>query len=148
MKLTWRWPRFDVFSINLKVSTGQLVAVVGQVGCGKSSLISAFLGEMDKLQGRVTIKVWTWQAGACSIMLLRLYAEYSVGWNEITVPSAPPLPLAQTVLPQNAIFLTLRMSGVLWTGQIMEQCPGVTQVTVYWLRTDYRRGPIIAIFLF
>lgn len=32
---------------------GKCVAVVGTVGSGKSSLISAFLGEMDKISGRV-----------------------------------------------------------------------------------------------
>ena len=45
------------FSINLKVEEGQLVAVVGQVGAGKSSLISAMLGEMEKTKGKVFIKV-------------------------------------------------------------------------------------------
>jgi len=34
-----------------------LVAVVGTVGSGKSSLMSAFLGEMDKVSGRVNTKV-------------------------------------------------------------------------------------------
>ncbi|KAL4216368.1 hypothetical protein ACF0H5_024095 [Mactra antiquata] len=42
--------------INLKVNDGELVAVVGTVGSGKSSLISACLGEMERLRGRVTIK--------------------------------------------------------------------------------------------
>ncbi|MEW8547936.1 MAG: ATP-binding cassette domain-containing protein [Candidatus Thiodiazotropha sp.] len=36
---------------------GQLYAVVGQVGAGKTSLISAVLGEMQKLSGTVTFKV-------------------------------------------------------------------------------------------
>ena len=40
-------------NINLSVKAGQLIAVVGQVGSGKSSLVSALLGEMDKLGGRV-----------------------------------------------------------------------------------------------
>ena len=40
-------------NINLKIQASQLVAVVGTVGSGKSSLISAFLGEMEKLSGRV-----------------------------------------------------------------------------------------------
>ncbi|KAJ8896863.1 hypothetical protein PR048_002209 [Dryococelus australis] len=44
-------------NINLSVNHGSLVAVVGTVGSGKSSLISALLGEMDKLSGRVNIKV-------------------------------------------------------------------------------------------
>ncbi|KAL5238885.1 hypothetical protein ACI65C_006295 [Semiaphis heraclei] len=43
-------------NINLRVSSGQLVAVVGTVGSGKSSLMSAFLGEMDKVSGRVNTK--------------------------------------------------------------------------------------------
>lgn len=45
------------FSINISVQEGQLVAVVGVVGSGKSSLLSAVLGEMEKLQGTVTVKV-------------------------------------------------------------------------------------------
>lgn len=46
-------------SINLKIPSGKLVAVVGQVGSGKSSLLSALLGEMDKLSGRVNVHVST-----------------------------------------------------------------------------------------
>lgn len=33
------------------------MAVVGQVGCGKSSLLSALLAEMDKVEGHVALKV-------------------------------------------------------------------------------------------
>uniref|UniRef100_A0A8C9FWN7 ABC-type glutathione-S-conjugate transporter n=1 Tax=Pavo cristatus TaxID=9049 RepID=A0A8C9FWN7_PAVCR len=43
-------------SINLLVPSGALVAVVGHVGCGKSSLVSALLGEMEKLEGEVAVK--------------------------------------------------------------------------------------------
>uniref|UniRef100_A0A8C0EXC5 Canalicular multispecific organic anion transporter 2 n=1 Tax=Bubo bubo TaxID=30461 RepID=A0A8C0EXC5_BUBBB len=35
---------------------GALVAIVGPVGCGKSSLVSALLGEMEKLEGEVAVK--------------------------------------------------------------------------------------------
>uniref|UniRef100_A0A663N540 Multidrug resistance-associated protein 1 n=1 Tax=Athene cunicularia TaxID=194338 RepID=A0A663N540_ATHCN len=42
--------------INFTVPEGSLVAVVGQVGCGKSSLLSALLGEMDKKEGYVVVK--------------------------------------------------------------------------------------------
>ena len=44
-------------SINMTVKQGSLVAVVGTVGCGKSSLISACLGEMKKLKGHISVKV-------------------------------------------------------------------------------------------
>ncbi|KAG0031889.1 Multidrug resistance-associated protein 1 [Podila clonocystis] len=42
-------------SINLQVSNGTLTAIVGRVGQGKSSLFSALLGEMYKLQGKIQI---------------------------------------------------------------------------------------------
>ncbi|XP_074870252.1 ATP-binding cassette sub-family C member 3 isoform X2 [Carettochelys insculpta] len=43
-------------NINLMVPSGSLVAIVGHVGCGKSSLVSALLGEMEKLEGQVAVK--------------------------------------------------------------------------------------------
>lgn len=42
--------------ITFQIPEGKLVAVVGQVGAGKSSLISAVLGEMEKISGKVTVK--------------------------------------------------------------------------------------------
>ncbi|XP_044753452.1 multidrug resistance-associated protein 1-like isoform X2 [Coccinella septempunctata] len=39
--------------INVQLPKASLTAVVGQVGAGKSSLISAFLGEMEKKEGQV-----------------------------------------------------------------------------------------------
>ncbi|XP_071175211.1 multidrug resistance-associated protein 1-like isoform X2 [Mytilus edulis] len=42
--------------IDLEIKDGTLVAVVGTVGAGKSSLVSSFLGEMEKLNGNVNIK--------------------------------------------------------------------------------------------
>lgn len=44
-------------SINLQVKKGELLAVVGAVGSGKSSLIAALLGEMVKLNGIVNVAV-------------------------------------------------------------------------------------------
>ncbi|XP_019618609.1 PREDICTED: multidrug resistance-associated protein 1-like [Branchiostoma belcheri] len=42
--------------INLSIPEGALVAVIGQIGSGKSSLLSALLGEMEKTNGRVSVK--------------------------------------------------------------------------------------------
>uniref|UniRef100_A0AAQ5Y2C9 Multidrug resistance-associated protein 1 n=1 Tax=Amphiprion ocellaris TaxID=80972 RepID=A0AAQ5Y2C9_AMPOC len=43
-------------ALNVCIPEGSLVAVVGHVGSGKSSLLSALLGEMDKLEGTVAVK--------------------------------------------------------------------------------------------
>ncbi|XP_019905023.2 multidrug resistance-associated protein 1 [Esox lucius] len=42
--------------INVRVPKGSLVAVVGHVGSGKSSLLSAMLGETEKRSGNVSVK--------------------------------------------------------------------------------------------
>ncbi|XP_070703342.1 multidrug resistance-associated protein 1 [Pempheris klunzingeri] len=42
--------------LNVCIPDGSLVAVVGHVGSGKSSLLSALLGEMEKLEGTVAVK--------------------------------------------------------------------------------------------
>lgn len=54
---TWGNPESQptLSDINISVKTGELVAVVGRVGSGKSSLISSLLGEMRIQKG--TIKV-------------------------------------------------------------------------------------------
>ncbi|XP_077150158.1 multidrug resistance-associated protein 1-like [Ranitomeya variabilis] len=39
--------------LHIKIPEGSLIAVVGQVGSGKSSFLSAILGEMNKLEGSV-----------------------------------------------------------------------------------------------
>ncbi|XP_072229951.1 ATP-binding cassette sub-family C member 3 isoform X1 [Leuresthes tenuis] len=56
-KFTWAKEDTPVLhNINVMVPQGSLLAVVGHVGCGKSSLISALLGEMEKVEGDVSIR--------------------------------------------------------------------------------------------
>lgn len=52
-------PLVEIFILRvcIEIKEGKLVAVVGQVGEGKSSLLSAILGEMTKRQGTVCVKV-------------------------------------------------------------------------------------------
>lgn len=52
---TWGGETTTLKNINMKVKKGDLTAVVGSVGCGKTSLISALLGEMEKLNGQVNV---------------------------------------------------------------------------------------------
>ncbi|XP_043394288.1 multidrug resistance-associated protein 1 isoform X1 [Chelonia mydas] len=56
---SFRWEKTGpsiLNNLNMKIPEGSLVAVVGQVGSGKSSLLSAILGEMNKFEGTVQRK--------------------------------------------------------------------------------------------
>nr|XP_046235530.1 ATP-binding cassette sub-family C member 9 isoform X4 [Scatophagus argus] len=50
---TWGSNLSTLSDINIRIPTGQLTMIVGQVGCGKSSLLLAMLGEMQTIEGRV-----------------------------------------------------------------------------------------------
>ncbi|KAH6921791.1 hypothetical protein HPB50_004990 [Hyalomma asiaticum] len=58
---SFAWGKFDdneteahLNDINLSVGPGSLIGVVGFVGSGKSSLLSAILGDMHRIKGKVT----------------------------------------------------------------------------------------------
>ncbi|KAK3570858.1 hypothetical protein QTP86_029193, partial [Hemibagrus guttatus] len=51
---TWTQGCPTLTNIDIKVPFGALTMIVGQVGCGKSSLLLAALGEMQKISGNVT----------------------------------------------------------------------------------------------
>ncbi|XP_069376077.1 ATP-binding cassette sub-family C member 9 isoform X3 [Paralichthys olivaceus] len=50
---TWGSNLSTLSDIDIRIPTGQLTMIVGQVGCGKSSLLLAMLGEMQTIDGRV-----------------------------------------------------------------------------------------------
>ncbi|PAV65009.1 hypothetical protein WR25_08336 isoform B [Diploscapter pachys] len=55
---TMVWDKTDpratgLTGLNLSVQRGQLITVVGRVGAGKSSLLQALLGEMERLRGYI-----------------------------------------------------------------------------------------------
>lgn len=52
---TWGSETTTLKNINMKVKKGNFTAIVGMVGCGKTSLISALLGEMERLNGKVNV---------------------------------------------------------------------------------------------
>nr|XP_033797358.1 multidrug resistance-associated protein 9-like isoform X2 [Geotrypetes seraphini] len=47
--------QITLHSINLKVHKGKIVGICGNVGCGKSSILSAFLGQMMINSGSVSV---------------------------------------------------------------------------------------------
>ncbi|XP_065643860.1 multidrug resistance-associated protein 1 isoform X7 [Hydra vulgaris] len=56
---TFRWNIHEepiLNDINLKIPVGSLTAIVGHVGSGKSSLVSAILGEIERVNGKVYVK--------------------------------------------------------------------------------------------
>ncbi|OQV19026.1 Multidrug resistance-associated protein 1 [Hypsibius exemplaris] len=57
---TFAWAKDDehpvLRDINIDIMPGHLVAVVGPVGSGKSSLCSAVLGMLEKLSGKIVLK--------------------------------------------------------------------------------------------
>ena len=56
----FRWqaesPRATLEGIDVQVGPGELVAVLGRVGSGKTSLLSAIAGEMHKSDGEVFVR--------------------------------------------------------------------------------------------
>jgi ATP-binding cassette subfamily C (CFTR/MRP) protein 1 len=42
-----------IHDVNMSIKKGSLTAIVGPVGCGKSSLFAAILGEMNCVSGKV-----------------------------------------------------------------------------------------------
>eukprot|EP01125_Pyxidicula_operculata_P020715 TRINITY_DN7733_c0_g1_i1.p1 TRINITY_DN7733_c0_g1~~TRINITY_DN7733_c0_g1_i1.p1 ORF type:complete len:1515 (-),score=405.79 TRINITY_DN7733_c0_g1_i1:221-4765(-) len=51
----WEEGKSVLSNISIAIPKGALVAVVGEVGAGKSSLLNALLGEMQKTSGRVVV---------------------------------------------------------------------------------------------
>uniref|UniRef100_UPI003AAB3677 ATP-binding cassette sub-family C member 9 isoform X1 n=1 Tax=Centroberyx gerrardi TaxID=166262 RepID=UPI003AAB3677 len=56
---TWGSNLSTLSDINIRIPTGQLTMIVGQVGCGKSSLLLAMLGEMQTINGKVYWSNWS-----------------------------------------------------------------------------------------
>ncbi|GFR60827.1 multidrug resistance-associated protein 7-like [Elysia marginata] len=48
-------PSQDLTGINLKLKEGQFLGVIGKVGSGKSSLLNAIIGEMNKTAGVISV---------------------------------------------------------------------------------------------
>jgi ABC-type multidrug transport system fused ATPase/permease subunit len=83
-------------NINLKIETGSLVALVGKVGTGKSSLISALLGEMACVRGNYSTSnsvgymaqsSWIQNASLRDNILCRLPYEHDLYENVVRATS-------------------------------------------------------------
>uniref|UniRef100_A0AAZ3R7D1 ATP-binding cassette, sub-family C (CFTR/MRP), member 9 n=1 Tax=Oncorhynchus tshawytscha TaxID=74940 RepID=A0AAZ3R7D1_ONCTS len=77
---TWGSNLSTLSDINICIPTGQLTMIVGQVGCGKSSLLLAMLGEMQTLSGKV---YWTYPLGS-SLGSSAAHPTRSTNWTPST----------------------------------------------------------------
>ena len=56
--LSWNMNEAPTFkNISVEIQPKKLVAIVGQIGSGKSSFLSAVLGDMEKIDGFININV-------------------------------------------------------------------------------------------
>eukprot|EP01133_Synstelium_polycarpum_P002439 gene2439-2772_t len=81
--LEWESGRETLKNINLTVRTGELVAIVGQVGAGKSSLISSLVGDLDNPSGSVAVK------GSVAIVTQQAWIQNATLKNNIIFASEP-----------------------------------------------------------
>ncbi|XP_018550412.1 ATP-binding cassette sub-family C member 9 [Lates calcarifer] len=70
---TWGSNLSTLSDINIRIPTGQLTMIVGQVGCGKSSLLLAMLGEMQTIDGRV---YWS------KLPDCEMAPDWNISWSE------------------------------------------------------------------
>ncbi|KAJ2025970.1 Canalicular multispecific organic anion transporter 1 [Coemansia sp. S85] len=54
-EFSWGKEKFSIRSSALEIKQGEFVAIVGKVGCGKSSMVSALCGEMPLVKGEACI---------------------------------------------------------------------------------------------
>ena len=52
---SWNSETTTLSNVDIKIDQGELVAIVGPVGCGKSSFISALLGDLQTSNGKIAL---------------------------------------------------------------------------------------------
>ncbi|KAJ7416042.1 multidrug resistance-associated protein 6 [Willisornis vidua] len=101
--------------IDLVVPQGSLLAVVGQVGAGKSSLLSALLGELEKLEGCVTMR--------STFNYMKLLKSLEIGAKEYCKDPVPFPTLTDTAayVPQQAWVLNASVEDNILFGKEMDE---------------------------
>ncbi|XP_043365328.1 multidrug resistance-associated protein 1-like isoform X2 [Dermochelys coriacea] len=98
---SFRWEKTGpsiLNNLNMKIPEGSLVAVVGQVGSGKSSLLSAILGEMNKFEGTVQRK------GSVAYVSQQAWMQNSILQENILFGSGLNRPYYERVLEACALL--------------------------------------------
>ncbi|XP_053903187.1 multidrug resistance-associated protein 1-like [Malaclemys terrapin pileata] len=98
---SFRWEKTGpsiLNNLNMTILEGSLVAVVGQVGSGKSSLLSAILGEMNKFEGIVQRK------GSVAYVSQQAWIQNSILQENILFGSGLNRPYYERVLEACALL--------------------------------------------
>uniref|UniRef100_A0A3B4V9U9 ATP-binding cassette, sub-family C (CFTR/MRP), member 8 n=1 Tax=Seriola dumerili TaxID=41447 RepID=A0A3B4V9U9_SERDU len=92
---TWTDGPPTLSNVDIKIPFGKLTMIVGQVGCGKSSLLLAALGEMQRVSGTVF-----WNR---SVTASLSNEERDTGWSAVAYASQKPW-LLNATLVENITF--------------------------------------------
>lgn len=96
---------------------------MGHVGSGKSSLLSALLGEMDKIEGSVAVKVHTHNhthTHPALDLLLRIVTAHSVSLQGLVAYVPQQAWIQNSTLRENIVFGHEVKEN--WYQQILEAC--------------------------
>lgn len=110
----------------MSIPDGSLVAVVGHVGSGKSSLLSALLGEMEKIEGSVAVKVHTHNHTHTHpvldllLLLLPIVTTHSVSLQGLVAYVPQQAWIQNSTLRENIVFGHEVKEN--WYQQILEAC--------------------------
>lgn len=62
---------FRLSDLNLMITKGQFIGVIGKVGSGKSSFLQAITGNLVKRNGSIYVRNWQQGFLACSVFILK-----------------------------------------------------------------------------
>nr|UOU03337.1 ATP-binding cassette subfamily C1-6 [Brachionus rubens] len=99
--LGWSDDEKTLHNLNFEVKKGELVAVVGSVGSGKSSLLSGLLGEMHKFKGEINVN------GSTAYVTQQAWIQNTTLRNNILFGHEYNEPLYQKILSSCALVTDL-----------------------------------------
>uniref|UniRef100_A0A671XZE9 ATP-binding cassette, sub-family C (CFTR/MRP), member 9 n=1 Tax=Sparus aurata TaxID=8175 RepID=A0A671XZE9_SPAAU len=162
---TWGSNLSTLSNINIRIPSGQLTMIVGQVGCGKSSLLLAMLGEMQTIEGRDYLgavivltaagaSIWSLEYGLPSGGLVGLGLTYALTVSFVTnylnwvVRNLADLEVQMAAVKKVNSFLTTESEnyeGSMDTSQVPENWPqnGEIKIQDLCVRYDPMLKPVL-----